>query len=180
VPATITFTRPSGELAQLVEPIGDCGLIPVKPQCSNGIDDDGDKMTDARDGAGVADPDPGCSGPNDTTEGSDGDLPDGCAIEADAFAEDPRFTYVVATGCGALEGVWFKPPGTPTDCAYMLGEAAAEACAVTGRTAGATFAPTTDRVVLATHVAADPACVPFTVALTLAGGAVVSGRGTWC
>ncbi len=180
VPATVTLTRPNGDVAQLVEPIGDCGLIAVKPQCADGIDDDGDGMTDARDGAGATDPDPGCTGPADTTEGSDGAPPEGCRLEVDAFQDDPRFTYLYASGCGALQGIWFKPPGTPTDCAFRVGTAAALGCSVTGMTAGATFAPTTDDVIIAAHVAADPACAPITAALTLAGGAVVSARGRWC
>ena len=51
-------------------------------------------MTDARETAGATDPDPGCSGPNDTTENSDGDLMEDCEFEAGPVQGDPRFLYL--------------------------------------------------------------------------------------
>jgi hypothetical protein len=180
VNAKVTFTLAAGGTQQLNEPIVNCGLIPVTPQCSNGSDDDGDGMTDARDAAGATDPDPGCSGPNDTTENSDGDLMDGCEYEAGPVQGDQRFLYMAVANCGSIEGVWFKPPGTATDCKYVIGAGPALNCSVVGRTASATFAPTTDQVLVATHLTADATCGTATLAITLAGGAVMSLHGDWC
>jgi hypothetical protein len=180
VNATVTFTLAAGGTQQLVEPITDCGLIPVTPQCSNGKDDDGDRMTDARDAAGATDPDPGCSGPDDTTENSDGDLLEGCQLAAGPIQGNQRFIGVAVADCGAIQGVWFKPPGTPADCLFAIGDGAGLNCSVIGRTASATFAPTTEPVVLGTHLNADAACVPATVAIVLAGGAVMSYHDDWC
>src|SRR4051812_31605952 len=92
--AKVTFTLANGGTQLLSEPIQNCGLIPVTPQCSNGEDDDGDGMTDARETAGATDPDPGCSGPSDTTENSDGDLLDGCEFEPGTVQGDQRFLYL--------------------------------------------------------------------------------------
>jgi hypothetical protein len=170
----------TGGTQQLSEPIVNCGLLPVTPQCSNGKDDDGDGMTDARDAAGATDPDPGCSGPNDTTENSDGDLMEDCQFEAGPVLGDQRFLYLAVANCGSFVGLWFKPPGTPTDCKYVIGAGAALNCAVVGRTASATFAPTTEQVLVATHLTSDATCGTATLAITLAGGAVMSFHGDWC
>lgn len=180
VNAKVTFTLAAGGTQQLSEPIVNCGLLTVTPQCANGKDDDGDGMTDARDAAGATDPDPGCSGPNDTTENSDGDLMEDCQFEAGPVQGDQRFLYLAVANCGSIEGLWFKPPGTPTDCKYVIGAGAALNCAVIGRTASATFAPTTDQVLVATHLTADATCGTATIAITLAGGAVMSFHGDWC
>ena len=59
VPATIVLTRRNLEVAELVTPIARCGQ--AAPACSNGKDDDGDGVADAREFG--TDPDPGCSGP---------------------------------------------------------------------------------------------------------------------
>src|SRR5690349_4815403 len=56
VNAKVTFTLAAGGTQQLNEPIVNCGLLPVAPECSNGKDDDGDGMADAR--SGSTDPDP--------------------------------------------------------------------------------------------------------------------------
>jgi hypothetical protein len=180
VNAKVTFTLAAGGTQQLNEPIVNCGLIPVTAQCSNGSDDDGDGMTDARQTAGATDPDPGCSGPNDTTENSDGDLMEGCEFEAGPVQGDQRFLYLAVANCGSIEGLWFKPPGAPTDCMYVIGQGAALNCSVVGRTASATFDPTTDQVLIATHLTADASCGTATLAITLAGGAVMSRHGNWC
>jgi hypothetical protein len=180
VNAKVTFTLAAGGTQQLNEPIVNCGLIAVTPQCSNGKDDDGDGMADAREAAGATDPDPGCSGPGDTTENSDGDLMEGCEWDAGTIQGDPRFLYMAVGNCGAIEGVWFKPPGTPTDCQYLFSGGGAFACSVLGRTASATFAPTTTPVLIATHLTADATCGTATLAVTLAGGAVMSLHGDWC
>jgi hypothetical protein len=180
VDAKVTFTLAGGGTQRLVEPIVDCGLIAVTPQCSNGTDDDGDGMSDARETAGATDPDPGCSGPNDTTENSDGDLMEGCEFETGPVQGDQRFLYLAVANCGSIEGLWFKPPGTPADCTYVIGHDAALSCPVVGTTASATFAPTTDQVLVATHLTADATCGTATLAVTLAGGAVMSLHGDWC
>jgi hypothetical protein len=180
VNAKVTFTLAAGGTQQLSEPIVNCGLLPVAPQCSNGTDDDGDGMTDARQLEGATDPDPGCSGANDTSESSDGDLLEGCGLTAGPVQGNQRYLGVVVSNCGAIEGVWFKPPGTPTDCVFYVGESGLFACDVAGRTAGAAFAPTTEEVGLGTHLTADATCGKATIAVTLAGGAVMSVHGDWC
>jgi len=53
-------------------------------------------------------------------------------------------------------------------------------CTVTGATAGAAFAPTTDEVLLAMHTAAMPQRGPVTAAITLANGTVAGARDDWC
>jgi hypothetical protein len=180
VNAKVTFTLAAGGAQQLSEPIVNCGLIPVTPQCSNGKDDDGDGMTDARQQPGAADPDPGCSGTADTSESSDSDPMEGCEWDAGHVQGDPRFVYVAVVNCGAIEGLWFKPPGTPNDCMSVIGTGGAFNCAVVGRTASATFTPTTEQVLVATHLPADATCGTATIAITLAGGAVMSLHGDWC
>jgi len=178
VNARVTFTLAAGGTQQLIEPIVNCGLLSVTPQCANGSDDDGDGMTDAREKS--ANPDPGCGGPNDASEGSDGDLMEDCDVSAGPVQGDQRYIGVVVNHCGSIQGVWFRPPGTPNDCVFYAGESDLFACAVIGSTADATFAPTTEEVGLGTHLKADAACMPVTVAVTLAGGAVMSVHDDWC
>jgi hypothetical protein len=178
VNAKVTFTLAAGGTQQLNEPIVNCGLLPVAPECSNGKDDDGDGMADAR--SGSTDPDPGCSGPDDTTENSDGDLMEDCDLSAGPIQGNQRYIGVIVKNCGSIQGVWFKPPGTPNDCVFYIGTGNLFTCDVIGTTADVTFAPTTDEVGLGTHLKADAACVPVTVAVTLAGGAVMSVHQDWC
>jgi hypothetical protein len=178
VPATIALTRRDGTVAELVTPIARCGV--AKPACANGADDDGDGLADARDAAGATDPDPGCSGPADASEDSEVALPAGCSVTLATFNGDELFPGVVIEGCGAVAGAWLKPSAEPFDCVFQIGDGASAACAVTGATAGATFAATTDVVLLGAHTLTLPPCGPVTVALTLAGGTVAKGRGDWC
>jgi hypothetical protein len=175
VPATIVLTRPNLEVAELVTPIARCGQ--AAPACSNGRDDDGDGMADARE-FGV-DPDPGCSGTNDGSEDSEVGLPAGCTVGGGTVGEDPQFPAVEVTGCGSVTGVWFKPSASPLDCVYSLG-AGAQACSVTGATVGATFTATTATVALGAHTTTVPQCAPVTVAVTLADGRVAALRDDWC
>ena len=74
----------------------------------------------------------------------------------------------------------FKPSAEPTDCLYAVGGGDTLSCTVSGATAGATFAPTTAEVLLATHTMSMPACAPVTVGITLANGSVAGGRDDWC
>jgi hypothetical protein len=179
-PVTIALYRPDGDVAELVEPIGGCVPGAVKPACGNGRDDDGDGTADARDAAGATDPDPGCSGPNDTSEDSEQPLPATCDIGLGTFGEDITFQGISVQGCGTIAGAWFLAPGTPTDCAYKLGGAAAAACEITGRTVGATFAASEEPLLMATHLTTAPICGPTTVALLRPDGTVLAGRGDWC
>jgi hypothetical protein len=178
VPATIVLMRRNFEVAELVTPIARCGT--TKPACSNGADDDSDGMTDARDATGATDPDPGCSGPADTSEDSEVGLPAGCTIDLATFDNDELFPGIAIAGCGAIKGAWFKPSAAPTDCHYAAGAADTATCTVTGATAGATFAATTADVLLATHTTTMPQCGLVTAAITLADGTVASARGDWC
>jgi hypothetical protein len=178
VPATIVLYRPDLTVAELVEPIGGCGA--PKSACSNGIDDDGDGLADARDADGASDPDPGCSGPGDTTESSEVALPAGCAVELSIFNEDDLFPGIAVQGCGSIRGAWFKPSATPVDCFYAIGAGDVAACSVTGPTAGASFPATTEEVLLAMHTTTLPACQPVTAAITLDDGTVAATRDDWC
>ena len=175
VPATIVLTRRNLEVAELVTPIARCGQ--AAPACSNGKDDDGDGIADARE-FGV-DPDPGCSSPADTSEDSEVGLPAGCDIGGGSVDGDLRFPAVSISNCGAVTGVWFKPPASPTDCVYAIG-GGVQACQVTGATVGATFPATTAEVELGTHTTTDATCAPVTVAVTLADGRVAKLRVPWC
>jgi hypothetical protein len=176
VPVTIVLTRRNLEVAELVTPIARCDE--AAPACSNGADDDGDGMADARE-AGT-DPDPGCSGPADASEDSEVGLPAGCEVGGGNAGGDPRFPAVEITGCGAITGVWFKPSASPSDCLYAIGDDPAQACSLTGATAGATFAATTAGVALGAHTTTDPQCAPVTVAIALADGRVAALRDDWC
>jgi hypothetical protein len=176
VPAAIVLTRRNLEVAERVAPIARCGE--AKPACSNGADDDGDGMADSRDAA--TDPDPGCSGPTDTSEDSEIDLPAGCTVGGGLVGEDPLFPAIQLAGCGSVAGVWFKPSATPTDCVYAIGDGDGQACSVTGSTAGATFPATTGGVILGTHTTTPPQCALVTVAVTLADGRVAALRDDWC
>jgi len=86
----------------------------------------------------------------------------------------------VTEDCGTIAGLWFKPSSDPVDCVFAIGNGAAAACAVTGATAGAAFAATSQDVKLGTHTTTLPQCGPVTVALTLGDGRVAKGRGDWC
>jgi hypothetical protein len=179
-PVTIALYRSGGEVAELIEPIGGCVPGAVKPACGNGRDDDGDGTADARDAAGATDPDPGCSGPNDTSEDSEQPLPDTCDIGLGTFDEDITFQGISVAGCGTIAGAWFLAPGTPLDCSYKVGAGAVSACEVKGRTVGATFAASSGPLLMAAHLTTAPICGPTTVALLRTDGTVAAGRGRWC
>jgi hypothetical protein len=140
----------------------------------------GDLMADARDAAGATDPDPGCSGPADTSENSEVGLPAGCTVELSIFNGDEQFPGIAVAGCGSIKSAWFKPSAAPVDCHYAIGAAASATCTVTGATAGATFAATSQEVLLAMHTTTRPQCGPVTAAITLADGRVASYRDDWC
>ncbi len=180
VPATIVLSRPNLEVAELVTPIARCGE--AAPACSNGADDDGDGMADARDTVPThpADPDPGCSGPADASEDSEVALPAGCTVAGGDVGEDPQFPAVELSGCGSVTGVWFKPSASPADCVYAIGDGGGQACTVTGATVGVAFAATTAGVAIGGHTTTLPQCGPVTVAITLADGRVAALRDDWC
>ena len=176
VPATIVLTRRNLEVAELVAPIARCGQ--AAPACSNGKDDDGDGVADAR--TFGTDPDPGCSDTADTTENSEVGLPAGCSVGGGNLNDDPRFPAIEISGCGPVTGLWFKPSAAPSDCLFAIGAGAGQTCTLTGATAGATFAATTEGVVLGSHTTTDTGCGPVTVAITLADGRVAKLRDDWC
>jgi hypothetical protein len=179
--ATIALYRLNGQVVELQELVGNCKTLPAPPpKCSNGKDDDGDGMIDSRDAAGTTDPDPGCGGPTDTTENSEIKTPDSCELTVGIFGGDKRFAGLVTSGCGVLKGIWFRPPGTPTDCLYAFGDDDAQDCSVKAGTAGATFALTNQDVTLGTHLAADAACREVTVALIREDDSVMADRVDFC
>jgi hypothetical protein len=175
VPATIVLTRRNLEVAELVTPIARCGE--TAPACSNGKDDDGDGIADAREFG--TDPDPGCSGPDDASEDTEVGLPAGCDITGGPVNGDQRFPAIEVSNCGSVIGVWFKPPASPNDCLFAIGDTV-KACQVTGATIGATFPATTAPVELGAHTTGDAQCVPITVAITLFDGRVAKYRAHWC
>lgn len=180
LPATIVLTRRNFEVAEMVAPIARCGQ--AAPACSNGTDDDGDGVADARDAVPThpTDPDPGCSGPADESEDSEVGLPAGCSVGGGNLNSDPRFPAVELSGCGAVTGVWFKPSAPPSDCLFAIGAGGGQACTLIGATAGATFAATTASVVLGRHTTTDTTCGPVTIAISLAIGQVAKLRDDWC
>lgn len=180
LPATIVLTRRNFEVAEMVAPIARCGQ--AAPACSNGTDDDGDGVADARDAVPThpTDPDPGCSGPADESEDSEVGLPAGCSVGGGNLNSDPRLPAVELSGCGAVTGVWFKPSAPPSDCLFAIGAGGGQACTLIGATAGATFAATTASVVLGRHTTTDTTCGPVTIAISLAIGQVAKLRDDWC
>jgi hypothetical protein len=156
-------------------------LPPPAPKCANGKDDDGDGMVDSRDAAGTTDPDPGCTSATDTSEDSELELPEWCDVRIGAAQGDRRLVAMSAEGCGVLAGAWFRPPGTPTDCGYWFGsDGDVVGCGVKAGTIGTTFALTSIKFTMATHLAADYDCRPITVALLREGGGVMAGRVPFC
>jgi hypothetical protein len=117
---------------------------------------------------------------NDTTENSEVPTPDTCVVEVGLFGGDPRLPGLIAQGCGVVKGVWFRPPGTPTDCVWRFGEDPLQPCAVKGHTVGTTFAPTNQTLTLATHLAADRTCRNVTVALIREDDSVMSDTVPFC
>jgi hypothetical protein len=115
-----------------------------------------------------------------TSGGGEVPPPAGCVAELSTFNGDPQFVGVAVSGCGAIKGVQFTPSATPSDCFVQVGNDPVAACDVSGSTAGATFAPTSEEVLLAMHTAVDPPCGPVTTAITLANGTVVKIRDNWC
>jgi hypothetical protein len=109
VPATIVLHRRNFEVAELVTPVARCGADAAA--CSNGKDDDGDGVADAR--TFGTDPDPGCSDPSDTSESSEVGLPAGCSVGGGSVGGDLRFPAIQISGCGAVTGVWSKPSAGP-------------------------------------------------------------------
>src|SRR5262245_499422 len=99
VPATIVLHRRNLEVAELVTPVARCGEQAAA--CSNGKDDDGDGVADAR--SFGTDPDPGCSDPADTSENSEVALPAGCTVGGGNLDGDPRFPAIEISGCGTVK-----------------------------------------------------------------------------
>jgi hypothetical protein len=177
--ATIALHRPNGEVAELREQVQNCGGVPL-PACQNGKDDDGDGTMDSRDATTTTDPDPGCSSPTDTSENTDVPSPPACNIQVGIFDNDPRLPGISVQGCGAITEAWFKPPGTPVDCLYKIGAGAVLDCTLKAGTGGATFAATSEQLLLAVQIAEDATCKPVTVGLTTANGTVYGDRVNFC
>ena len=88
-----------------------------------------------------------------------------CEVQVGIFGGDKRFAGLATSGCGVLKGIWFRPPGTATDCLFKFGNDDAQECSVKAGTAGATFPLTNQDITLGTHLVADATCRPVTVAL---------------
>ncbi|HEX5620925.1 MAG TPA: hypothetical protein VFX51_21060 [Solirubrobacteraceae bacterium] len=106
--------------------------------------------------------------------------PAGCIAELSTFNGDSKFVGVAVSGCGSIKGVQFTPSATPSDCFVQVGADPATTCSVAGAAGSATFAPTSQEVLLAMHTAVDPPCGPVTTVITLANGAVVKIQDNWC
>jgi hypothetical protein len=102
--------------------------------------------------------------------------PAGCVAELSTFNGDPQFVGVAVSGCGSITGVQFTPSAVPSDCFVQVGSGPVMTCSG----AGATFAPTTQEVLLAMHTSVAPPCGPVTTAITLADGTVVRIHDDWC
>jgi hypothetical protein len=165
-PYTIAFQRPNGDVAELQAPVNNCRTLPAPPpKCSNGKDDDGDGMVDARDAAGATDPDPGCAGAGDTSENSELPAPESCEVALGLWEGNARFAGGRADGCGVIKGFWYRPPGTPTGCVYSFGDEDL-GCSVPGATVGAGFPLTgLTPLLIGANLAADADCRPMTLAL---------------
>jgi hypothetical protein len=105
------------------------------------------------------------------------DSPPACAAELSTYNGDSRFVGVAVSGCGSIKGVQFTPSATPTDCFVQVGADPVQTCSPT---AGATFSPTSQEVLLAMHLDEEPPCGPVMTAITLADGSVVKIHDDWC
>ncbi|HEX6023732.1 MAG TPA: hypothetical protein VFZ00_17195 [Solirubrobacter sp.] len=180
-PYTIAFWRRSGEVAELRTKVANCRNEPAPPpKCSNGKDDDGDGMIDSRDFAGASDPDPGCTSPADTSENSELPIPDWCDVQVGIFGNNLRLPGMQINVCSVIKGVWFKPPGTPEGCVFVVGGNDPAECDVKGGVGRATFPLTNMQVRLATPIAADVTCAPVTVALEGENDVVYAERVAFC
>jgi hypothetical protein len=176
----VVFYRPTGEVGELVAPIRNCGGGTPKAQCANGVDDDGDGRVDARDKAGTANPDPGCSGVADTSENSEIAVPAACDVQLFFLDDNLRLPTMSWTGCGSIKGAWLKPTVTPGGCVFQIQGSDAFDCTVTGATGGATFPASTNAGALVTPLASDAVCGKVTVALTRADDQVMADTVDWC
>ena len=79
-----------------------------------------------------------------------------------------------------ITGVWFKPPGTPVGCVFVVGGNDPAECDVKAGTGRATFPATNMQVLLATPIAADAACDPVTVVLERENDEVYADRVRFC
>ncbi len=142
-------------------------------QCRNGADDDGDGQVDHRD-LRQRRPDPGCTGPDDRSEGSEVAVGDECARGMYASRGQGAAEVVVAinAGCGAWTEAWINTAPAATGCSYVGADVQGVTCAQAGggvvlRGATATMAD----AILGLGSGADCA-VPATFALTRADGTV--------
>jgi hypothetical protein len=179
--ATIALYRPNGEVAEIYAPIGKCksgggGNPQPKPQCADGIDNDGDGMIDDHFADGATDPDPGCTSTTDTSESSEL-LPAGsCQINMDLFDDDASVAIAAVQGCGQIQGFWFHAAGTVVECAYKLGQGAVESCEAVRESGGTMFNKTTESLSVAVALSAEGDCRPMTVAVINADNTVVAAR----
>ncbi|MBE2315402.1 hypothetical protein DVA67_005415 [Solirubrobacter sp. CPCC 204708] len=159
---TLALYRPNGEVAELHTAIRGCG---AKPACENGKDDDGDGMIDDHFAEGATDPDPGCSATDDTTENSEIPAPAGCRIDLGVWDDEGFVPGAMTQGCGAIQGFWFRAPGTVQRCVYRLGEGADLACQKVRQTGGTMFDITAEDLRVGVELTQAVRCEPMTLAL---------------
>ncbi|HEX8101282.1 MAG TPA: hypothetical protein VF533_01585 [Solirubrobacteraceae bacterium] len=188
-PYTIAFYEPDGTVAELVEQMDPCvstdggGGEPQKKQCADGLDNDGDGQTDAGNAEGATDPDPGCTSPDDDSEGSETTLSTDCIVNKDDFQSSTTVgVRIDRDTCGEITGAWLRPPGTPTACGYAVGDGADfSGCSVVGKTVGVFFNEAVGQPLhLAAALDAEPVCdMVGTLALQRPDGSFEERRFNW-
>jgi hypothetical protein len=110
-----------------------------------------------------------------------------CAVPATIVLYRSDFTVSELVepiqGCGTSGGGEVPPPaGCVAELSTFNGDPRFVGVAVSGcgSIKGATFAPTSDEILLAMHTTVDPPCGPVTTAITLANGNVAKIRDDWC
>ena len=182
-PGGTTGTPPPGGTTGTPPPGGTTGGPPPPgggtqgPQCSDGIDNDGDGQIDAVSQHG-AHPDPGCTDGSDNSENSEAPLPAACrdALNIGTADNDKSFIVGVNGSCGQVKSVFFDVESAVTDCQVLTVSDNSGTCQVTDGHAVATLQKPADQTDIMGHLANPWTCAQKTVvALTLADGSVIEG-----
>jgi hypothetical protein len=149
---------------------------PAGPQCSNGIDDDGDGQVDHLQ-SGNKRPDPGCADANDDSEGSEVPVDPACGKSSGVSQSPDDHTSLflgINSGCGSFTRVWVNVAPSVAKCQALTSDSTFD-CAPSGgnAVASARDGKPVELVDIPLSLTGAADCsVPATVALTRPDGTV--------
>jgi hypothetical protein len=149
---------------------------PSGPQCSNGVDDDGDGQVDHLQ-SGNRRPDPGCSDANDNTEASEVPVAADCGKSSGMSQSAENHTSLflgINSGCGSFTKVWVNVAPAASSCQSFSSDSTFD-CAPSGgnAVASARDGKPIELVDIAVTLSGAADCsVPVTVALYRPNGEV--------